>query len=290
VKTIAHNKLRAFTLIMIALSLATSGFVRFTSFDHRFHVDVLDVGQGDSILITTPEGIHILVDGGPGTAVLQALSHQLSFFQRRIDLLILTHPDADHAEGLISVLKQYKVGAVLRTGFGTNTATYAALEKTIKEKHVEDERVFMGDRVALGKDATFTILWPPQNLNPSETNEGGIVGQLSYRGYDFLLTADVGSATEAQLMRSVKPDYLKSEVLKVGHHGSKYSSSDDFLNIVEPTVAAISDGKDNKYGHPAPQTLDKLKALGAKIFRTDQNGTIHFVVGDSGLSAKGSRP
>ncbi len=249
-----------------------------------FRLDVLDVGQGDATLIRTPENITVLVDGGPGDNILTSLPKSMGLLNRRLDLIILTHPDADHLEGLIPILRRFEVGAVLRTGATKSTANFSVFEDLIIQKQIRDEKIYLGDRIKLGETANFTVLWPPEgNLNQEKPNESSIVGQLESAGYKFLLTGDIGAQTEGQLVSLVKDEYLRSQVLKVPHHGSKYSSSANFLEVVSPKVATVSSGANNQYGHPTSETLARLAKVNAQVLRTDLMGTVKFNIKPEGL-------
>jgi len=274
-------------LTVFILVLATV-FVGLGSFNlsraNEFKVEVLDVGQGDAILISTPSKLRILIDGGPGDQILTALGKSLPFFDRRIDVIISTHPDADHIEGLIPVIKKYKVRAVLRTDANKDTQTWRTFNSLISEKKLQDEKIYLGDTINLADGVNFQVLWPPAGeLNKSEPNESSIVTKLSYKEADFILTGDIGSFTENRIAGLVKPEVLQAEVLKVAHHGSRFSSADVFLEKVKPEIAAISVGANNFYGHPTPEALSRLKAADILVFRTDEDGKISFKLSEKGL-------
>ncbi|OGE84987.1 MAG: hypothetical protein A3J48_00645 [Candidatus Doudnabacteria bacterium RIFCSPHIGHO2_02_FULL_46_11] len=274
-------------LFVLCLALFT-GLVAVSFFrsspEEVFSFHVLDVGQGDALLIKTPDNIKILLDGGPNDNILTPLAQSLGNFDRRLDLLILTHPDADHLEGFIPVLKKYDVQMVLRAGALKTTAAHKVFEQVIKEKNVRDERLFMGDKIKLSDETEIVVLWPPEGeLNEKEPNESSIVAQLTYKGYKFLLTGDIGQETEREIMKFVKPEFIRSHILKVPHHGSRFSSSSEFLEIVDPEVAVISVGGDNLYGHPTSEVLQRLEQRNAKILRTDLMSTISFTLKPEGL-------
>jgi len=247
-------------------------------------LSVLDVGQGDAIFVRTPDNVSVLVDGGPGDNILQSLGPVTGFFNRKIDLLILTHPDADHLEGLIPVLRRFKVKAVLRTDSVKESAAFAKFEELIRQNNVQDIKIYQGDIVKLGAASDLYVLWPPRGeLNQSKPNESSLVAELAHGNYEFLLTGDIGSATESKILASVKPEFIEAEVIKVAHHGSKYSSSLPFLQLARPRVAAVSAGQNNLYGHPTPEVLARLQEVGAQILRTDLSGSIKFLIGGRGL-------
>ncbi|HYD92690.1 MAG TPA: MBL fold metallo-hydrolase, partial [Flavobacterium sp.] len=264
---------RTVTLALTLFTLLSCFLVLSSLPDNKFHFTVLDVGQGDAILITTPDNIQVLVDAGPGTNILKPLAEEMSYWDKKIDVLLLTHPDADHLDGFIPVLERYNVSLVLHTGVTKDSGTYAKFRELIETKNISNQAVFAGDVVHLGQETTLQILWPtPQSLEGSAINETAIAARLSYKDYNFLLTGDIGFPSEAKMVAMIKPEYLQAEVLKVGHHGSRHSSSTLFLQQVQPQVATISAAADNRYGHPTPDALGRLEAVGAKILRTDQHG------------------
>lgn len=238
-------------------------------------VAVLDVGQGDSIYIESPTGIQVLIDGGPDGAVLRALPEVMPAADRSLDAVVATHPDADHIAGLIDVLERYDVAAILESGVRKNTTTAAAFEKRAKEEGAPRVLGTRGMVLDLGGGAVLKILYPDRDVSglpASKANEGGIVAELIYGESEMLFMADVSSAVESRLMQLGSTE-LDSDILKVGHHGSRFSTSDAFVKEVSPDVAIISVGK-NSYGHPTEEVLDRFSARAAEILRTDKSGTV----------------
>jgi len=229
-------------------------------------VNFFDIGQGDSIFIETPEGKQILIDGGPSNLVLEKLSQEMSFWDRKIDLVILTHPDADHLTGLVAVLKRFDVGQILIGGGRGNDATYAEWQRVISEKNILVQPAAAGQKIILGSEIEMEILWPEQPLTEKGTNDNSVVARLVYNQAEFLLTGDITSKVEDKL----KGD-LESDVLKVAHHGSRYSSDSGFIQKVNPKISVISVGENN-FGHPHPDTLERLRET--LIYRTDLSGDI----------------
>ena len=242
---------------------------------HRgFTFAMLDVGQGDALFIESPTGTQILIDGGPPKKILNQLSLVMSPFDRTIDAFIITNPDADHIAGFLDVLKIYKVDKVFESGTLTDSKTYQNLKDELKKNNIPDILVKKGMRLNLGGGAIIDILFPDRDVASWTTNDGSIVAKLSYGDTSVMLTGDATIRTEEIILKENSPTQLHSTILKVGHHGSRTSSSSEFVKAVSPTYAFISDGKDNKYGHPHQDTLDTLSAFGAKIFRTDLLGAI----------------
>ncbi|MFH0852371.1 MAG: ComEC/Rec2 family competence protein [bacterium] len=238
-------------------------------------VHFLDVGQGKAIFIEEPGGSQILIDGGPDNSVLQKLSEEMPFYDRDIDLLILTHPDADHLNGLIEVLKRYSIGRIIETGITDPSANYGIWHNLIKEKNIPLVIARAGQEVKIGDGFLLAILFPGQNLagqSFKNTNSSSIVARLVYGKNSFLFTGDAEEPTEAYLVGSGA--MVDSDVLDVGHHGSKNSTSQEFVEAVSPQDAVIQVGAANRYGHPAQEALERLK--GIKVLRTDLCGNITF--------------
>jgi competence protein ComEC len=243
---------------------------------HDLKVSVLDIGQGDAILIESPTGNQMLIDGGGTREVLQRLGEEMPFYDHSIDVVMETHPDKDHIGGLPLVLSAYQVGAFMEPGIESDTKIDDELEKDVDADHVHRVIARRGMVVHLGGGADLSILFPDRDMSGYETNEASIVAKLQYGATSFLLTGDSPSNIENYLI-GLDGEGLKSDVLKVGHHGSKYSTSLLFAKEVDPEFAAISVGKDNSYGHPSQEALNNLAAVGAQIDETENEGTIHFL-------------
>ena len=248
---------------------------------HYLKVDVLDVNQGDSIFIETPSMRHILIDGGPDSSVLGKLGKLLPFFDKTLDVVILTHPDADHLIGLLSVLQKYKINYIVWTGMVHDGANYKKWIELLAQKQKQGSNIIIAHAnttITSGK-VFINTLNPLENLEGKyfgkTDNDTGIVSHLFYGKNSFLFTADTSSIVEQQLVDNKVN--LASDVLKVPHHGSKYSSSEAFLQAVHPKIAVISVGAHNSYGHPTPEVLQRLEKFGIKTFRTDQNSDVQII-------------
>lgn len=235
---------------------------------------MLDIGQGDGLFIESPTGTQILIDSGPPRKILSQLARVMSPFDRYIDSIIVTNPDQDHIGGFLDVLKVYKVGKVFESGTYNDSKTYQNLELEIKSKNIPNILVRKGMRLDIGGGAVIDILFPDRDISTWDTNDGSIVAKLTYGKTSVMLTGDATTKTEKIILEESSKDQLQSTILKVGHHGSRTSTSYEFVKAISPTYAVISDGKDNKYGHPHQDTLDTLTQFGVKIFRTDLLGTI----------------
>lgn len=232
---------------------------------------VLDVGQGDAIFIETPTKNQILIDGGPDRSVLKELGEVMPFYDRTIDLVLLTHPNLDHAAGLVDVLKNYEVKYFVDTNDTYYLAEYDELKKIVEEKNITHVIARRGTEIVLDRGARL-VIFHPDKLVGGEPNQNSIIAKLSFGEINFLLTGDAEKGEELKLVAN--GDNLQGEVLKVGHHGSKTSSNPLFLEKVKPQYALISAGRQNRYGHPASEVLNNLALIGAKIFRTDVNSRL----------------
>lgn len=260
----------------LAVAAALIWIAVFSAPGDRLEVKVLDVGEGDAIFIRTPAGHKLLVDGGPsGRLVSEALGEELPFWDRGLDMVILTHPDEDHLAGLVTVLERYDVKEIVTNSQAADTETFAAWQREIEEKDIPCHTARSGEWIAIGEGATLQFLWPPDDVSLAEsddTNDDSVVLKLAWGRASFLLTGDLEAAGENALLESgVDP---QATVLKVAHHGSAYSTSDSLLRAVRPLVAVISVGEDNRFGHPSPATLERLDDT--IVYRTDQQGEVTF--------------
>lgn len=248
-------------------------------------VRFLDVGQGDAIHIQTPDGIELLIDGGASAAVLRQLATSRSFFDRTIDVVVATHPDTDHVAGLVDVLDRYQVETILVSGVeGDSPAALAFAEASAREG-AKLYNAQAGQIIQLGASTTVRVLSPLGDTSKWETNAASVIIQVQYGDVGFMLTGDAPQEIEEYLV----DEYgyvLESEVLKLGHHGSKTSSSPHFIETVQPKYAVVSAGIDNRYGHPNEEVVARASAAGAQILNTASRGTITFQSDGSGVWVK----
>jgi len=258
--------------------------------DDKLHVSILDVGQGDAILIQTPNRQDILIDGGPSPqAIGLELGKKLPFWDRTIDLVILTQPQADHVAGLIEVLQKYKVPQVIEPGIAYSSATYQQWLSSVEDKEIKHEIARAGQEINLGSGIKIEILHPSSPLlqnTSDDIDNNGMVLRLSWNKVSFLFTADIGR--EAEWYLGAQRANMKSTVLKVAHHGSRTSTSPEFLAVVNPEIAAISVGANNRFGLPHSQVVDRLaERLGSdRVYMTSTHGTIEFVTDGERLWVK----
>ncbi len=244
--------------------------------EDKIKIDFFDVGQGSAILIDAPNGNQALIDGGPSGAILNKLGEALPFSDRKIELVILTHPDSDHLSGLIEVLRRYEVGQILETGIADSSAEYQVWNDLIEAKNVPVVFARAGQAIKIADNLIIEILYPLDKIsgqNFKNTNNTSIVSKLFYGKNILLFTGDAEGAVENPLLFSGAD--LRADILQVAHHGSKNSTSNEFLAAVAPQIAVIQVGAKNRYGHPAQELLDRLK--GVEIFRTDQDGDVNFL-------------
>ena len=270
---------KALYLILLTLT-AIAGIlagILWYSQKQELKIIFLDVGQGDAILIEQGSK-QILIDGGPdGKKVMEKLGEYVPFWDRNIEVVIATHPDEDHISGLTDVLENYNIGESIDNGVEADTQVYKKYKDIISTKNINHIEGKAGMEIKLDNNAKLDILSPDgtqDKNNPKDTNISSIVSKLVYGENSFLFTGDFTTEGEPSLIN--KQIDLNSRVLKIAHHGSKYATSDEFLNAVNPQEAVISVGKNNRYGHPAQEVLDRLGAHKINIKRTDQVGDIEY--------------
>jgi len=244
-----------------------------------------DVGQGDAIFIDSPRHGRVLIDGGRNKKVLTELGKVLPFADRRIDVVIATHPDGDHIGGLPEVLSRYSVGIFLEPGVSIESSVNDELHARLLNQNIPVLEAKRGMVVNFGDGVYLTILFPNQDVSWWPNNDGSIVSRLSYGDRVFLLTGDAVFRTE-NILLNLNPGILKADVLQAGHHGSHTSTSLAFAESVLPAYAVVSSGKDNSYGHPHQTVLDILAKVGAEVVNTALFGTIRFDTDGHSLELK----
>ncbi|MFA6095054.1 MAG: MBL fold metallo-hydrolase [Candidatus Paceibacterota bacterium] len=269
-------RLKIAGVVVIAVCVATLFVYSFSVSSSVLRVWFLDVGQGDAALIQAPDLQQILIDGGPGKQVLRELGSVLPFWDTTIDTIILTHADSDHSAGLLPVLDIYTVTRIIDPGVSSDGELYTELRQRAEEKNVQWIYARAGQVIDLGGGVVLRIIFPDRNVSDVETNIGSVVARLEYGETEFLFTGDSPKQIEEYLV-GVRKNYLHADVLKVGHHGSRTSTGQEFLNAVSPLYAVISAGKDNKFGHPHKEVVDELLAGHINILETFARGTIEFV-------------
>ncbi len=283
------RKLKLILIIFVAVMvLILAGYLYYNYQERKFEVVFFDVGQGDSALINLPGNHEILIDGGPDMSVLYKLGKYLPVYDRDIELMILTHPHADHVTGLVEVLQRYKVKKIIYTGVKYKSKIYQKFLELVNNNNAP-QRVSAGVKsINLdNKNDILKIIYPWENFENKEfkdLNNSSIVVKLDTPDKDFLFTGDISVKVEKKILRFLKCaetehcPLLNADVLKVAHQGSETSSSEAFLKAVSPKWAVIPVGANNKFGHPSLRVIKRLERIGAKVFRTDKDGDVIFKV------------
>lgn len=245
-------------------------------------VSFLDVGQGDSVYIRTPGGHDMLVDGGPNDMVVGRLSRVMPFFDRDIDVVVATHPDADHVTGLIPVFGRYTVHSVLTSPVSGHTGVFSELERVIQGENAEVVVARVGTVIDFGDGVVAKVLYPNTTaVTSDDTNDYSVSIVLTYGQNSFLLTGDLPALYEGDLIRNGLPENVT--VYKAGHHGSRTSSGETLLSYMKPEYVVISAGKDNTYGHPHKETLERLSRYAKEVLSTIDKGTITFTADEKSV-------
>ena len=262
---------------LFAITVVIWIFVFIENSPNRFlKVNFLDVGQGDAIFIETLNKKQMLIDGGPDLSILEKLGRIMPFYDRYIDVILLSHPEQDHLNGLIEVLKRYDVGIIVMAGIVRDTEQYKEFAGLIKNKKIPTYIAYDGGIIDFDNNIDFNILYPLEDMSGkklSDSNNYSVVGKLIYKNFSALFTGDIEKSVENKLIKSGVD--LKANIIKIAHHGSKTSSSENFLKAVNALMAIIEVGKDNSYGHPHQEVLDRLKNL--LVLQTGISGNIQIL-------------
>lgn len=274
-------RLRDKVIFSASLILAGLGILLISSSASfgKLRIIACDVGQGDAGLIVTSAGAQILIDGGPGKKVLECLSTEMPFWDRKVEMMVLTHPQKDHMEGLIAVLNNYEVGTIVWSGVSSESGLYSEWEQAVNEEGAKIHKPRAGERL-LVDGVSFDVLWPTgdkldfwQREPPADLNDSSVVIRANFgsSGGSFCeyFTGDVPKEILEKLI--TKP----CEVLKIAHHGSKTGTNEAILAKAAPKIAIIQVGK-NSYGHPTKDVLDLLHSAKAEVFRNDQDGAVEI--------------
>ncbi len=271
-------------LAFIVLSEVAQGAVRQPWWERlftqgRLHVYFLDVGQGDATLIRTPQGKNILIDAGPDLSVVYRLGEVLPFYERVIDLVILTHPDQDHILGLLEIFNRYQIEQVMTTPLNSNSPVYELIKQSADSQGIVWQEIAAGDNFWID-GILFEILYPEKSfitsiIDQQDNNIFSLVIKVVFQQVSFLFSGDLPKEEELSLVN--ENTNLSAGVLQAGHHGSKTSTSLEWLRAVKPKYVVVSVGVDNRFGHPHYRVLRDIERVGAKILRTDREGTIIFV-------------
>ena len=261
--------------LLLILNLLVWSILYGNESSNTLTVYFLDVGQGDAILIDTPNRKRVLIDGGKNRKVVSEIGRILPFSDKRIDVVLATHPDADHIGGLPEIISRYDVEIFIEPSVAAANDIDAELERRVEKEGVKKVLAQRGQVIDFGDGARLTILFPDRDVSSWETNDASIVARLDYGESSFLFTGDAGIKTENILIASA-PTILNIDVFKAGHHGSRTSTSLTFAEVTSPEFAVISAGKDNTYGHPHEEVISILERVGSNVLNTADEGTIKF--------------
>ncbi len=259
-------------IVAFIFSLLVCAIIFISSYsDTRTKIVFCDVGQGDAIYLRIKNKVDVLVDAGPDRHVLDCLGRHMPFFDRKIELAMISHPDKDHIGGFIPVIDRYRVDMIYSVPIKETTTTYKQLIKKITDKKISIFHPFAGYKIKI-LDDFIGFYWPIKDLS-ADTNDLSLVFLLQESEFSVLFTGDISLSILERVLGQSK---IKIDVLKIPHHGSKYNLSKKILSLADPKIAVISCGKNNSYGHPAREVLEILEAKKIKIRRTDMEGDIVF--------------
>mgnify|MGYP002335982708 CR=1 FL=1 len=241
--------------------------------DDKLHIYFCDVGQGDGIYVRTPDGLDILVDGGPDQKILSCLSEKMPLLDRKIEIIFLTHKQNDHLTGILAVLQKYEVGELIDSADYSENNLTRIWYQYLKKYRVRIKTAQSGMNITSSDGVSFSLLWPEDNYFSSDPNEFSTSFTLKYGNFYGLFTGDLSYDAQDLLLTKNQEGLQNLTLLKIPHHGSQKDLHTQFINHVSPRLAVISVGK-NSYGHPGKKVLEFLESLHIKTFRTDQNGTI----------------
>jgi len=273
-----HKQLKLIHLVIVSCLSVFAFSIHSTAQekDGLLKVYFLEVGQGDAIFIETPNGNQILIDGGPDNKVLQELAKVMPFYDKEIDMVVVTHPHADHVAGLVDVLERYDVKNILEAKENYHSPVVPVWQDAVRNEKAKEIEAIAGKVIELGTDIFLKIIYPKESLagqTVKNPNNSSVVMMLDYKDTEILLVGDI----EAKIEKELLSDDVDADILKVGHHGSKTSTTASFLEKVNPQVAFIQVGAKNTYKHPSPEVLSRLEKSRIKYYRTDLDGHMEIV-------------
>lgn len=280
------NKGKYFLVLGIFIFIITSASMYVRTYDGKLHLIFCDVGQGDTLLIRTPGRHEVLIDGGPNTKVLHCLDDHLPFWDRTLDIVLLTHPHYDHFRGLIDVLERFHVLFIGHENLSHKSEAYSVFAHAVEQEHTNERILQRGSRISFSDGVSLEILGPDQKFLHQENPDGftgtdnppSLIIHLTYNSFDLLVTGD---SDGQDLVKFVSPS-LSPDIFALPHHGSEHGFTKDAAQAVHPHIAVASLGTDNSYGHPHASVLELLKEGHVPLYRTDKQGSIHFLVDTQG--------
>lgn len=269
----------AYLLLLIGILSNTLFYKNVYFSDNSHQVYFNDIGQGDSILIRSSDDKRVLIDSGIDITLLQELAETLPFYDKHIDIIAMSHLDADHIAGFVEVLEQYQVEQVWLNGSNKNNLLLMHLKELLKYEQVQIYEFKQEDKVEVGCCLDFEVIWPPETISESiEENDLSLAFILRSGEHSLYFAGDLSSEFEVKALQQFTGEI---DVMKVSHHGSKTSTSLEVLELLKPKLAVISAGRDNKFGHPHQEILDNLEIVNAQVYRTDIHGRIQISLQES---------
>lgn len=269
------SPLRKILLLTTIIVGAISLYLLLISHNNSLKVIFLDVGQGDAVLIVTPHGRNIIIDVGPKNNLGEKLAQHMPVYNRQLDLVIMTHPDLDHVGGMLSLLDRYSIDAIMHSGLQAGAPIYSSIAQKITEQKIPTIKAQAGQIIHIDKNVFLEVYSPYDQYYSLDANDFSVIVRLVYGNSSILLTGDVSKIREYELVDTYG-ELLDSDILKVGHHGSQTSTSDQFVAMVSPDYSIISAGCDNRFGHPHELVLATLFKYKTKILNTCDEGDIVF--------------
>ncbi len=263
------NKKIIFVIIIIIL---LEFYYFYEENDKMLNIVFLDVGQGDAILIKSPNGKNILIDGGPDSDLTEKISKYMAYKNNKINMIIITHPHRDHYYGLISVIKKYKPEKIIYSGIDVYLSDYIYMKKVINDNALELIKPKIGDKYEIDENLYFQITYMPKISTVENLNDASVSIKLTYGNFDAIFNGDASCEIENIILKNNTD--LKSEIFKASHHASKYSNCDNLLSDMKPEITIIQSGIDNKFGHPHQEAMNRILKSGSQILRNDQLGDI----------------
>jgi competence protein ComEC len=272
-----RNRIQYYLRFVLLVLVIVSIVIAFQAFSQKQSLEIvfIDVGQGDATLITTPAGTQILIDGGKYRNLGSRLSRHMGVFDRSIDVVVATHPDTDHTGGLVPVSQEYDIDLFASSPLTEGASASRELLANIERYNIEHQILSAGDVIHLDSNIALEALSPPPTLVSSDANEHSLVFRLVYGDVKVMLMGDASVYNEFDILNFF-PENLDADILKVGHHGSKTSTAENFVEAVDPDYAIVSAGCDNNFGHPHVSVLETLAKYRVEVFDTCTDGDIVF--------------